>query len=97
MFKLLNRKKRMSIIPETGKVAVKFSAKWCVNCKPLSTILESNPLSIPLVEIDIDDYSELAQQYNVRGVPTMVLVQDGKEITRKVGAQTVAQLQETFK
>ena len=85
------------MIPETGKVAVKFGASWCVNCKPLGAILETNPLSIPLVEIDIDEHPELAQQYNVRGVPTMVLVEDGQEVTRKVGLQTAVQLQETFK
>lgn len=85
------------MIPETGKVAVKFSAEWCVNCKPLKTILESNPLSIPLIEIDIDEHPELAQQYNVRGVPTMVLVQDGKEVSRKVGLLTASELTETFK
>mgnify|MGYP006271412845 CR=1 FL=1 len=85
------------MIPNKGKVAVKFGAAWCSPCRSLGTILENNPLSIPLVEIDIDEHPELAQQYNVRGVPTMVLVQDGKEVTRKVGAQTIAQLQETFK
>ena len=85
------------MIPETGKVAVKFSAVWCGPCRSLGTILENNPLPIPLVEIDIDEHPELAQQYNVLGVPTMVLVEDGQEIARKVGLQTVVQLQETFK
>ena len=85
------------LIPKTGKVAVKFSAEWCVNCKPLSKILEQNPLSIPLIEIDIDEHPELAQQYNVRGVPTMVLIENGAEVLRKVGAQTASQLQENFK
>ena len=85
------------MIPETGKVAVKFGASWCGPCKSLGVILENNPLPIPLVEIDIDEHPELAQQYNVRGVPTMVLVEDGQEVTRKVGLQTAVQLQETFK
>lgn len=85
------------MIPSEGKVAVKFSAEWCQPCKQLGKILEQNPLPIPLVEIDIDEHPELAQQYNVRGVPTMVLIENGAEVLRKVGAQTASQLQENFK
>lgn len=85
------------MIPNEGKVAVKFGASWCSPCSQLGKLLEQNPLTIPLVEIDIDEHPQLAQQYNVRGVPTMVLVENGTEIARKVGAQTVAQLQEIFK
>lgn len=85
------------MIPETGKVLVKFSANWCQPCKQLSKVLETTELSIPLVEIDIDEHPELAQQYGVRGVPTMVLLENGSEITRKTGMLTSVQLQETFK
>ena len=85
------------MIPNEGKVAVKFSASWCGPCKQLSKVLETAELSIPLVEIDIDEHPELAQQYGVRGVPTMVLLENGSEITRKAGMLTSVQLQETFK
>lgn len=82
------------MIPETGKVLVKFSASWCVNCKPLAKVIHYNPPTIPVIEVDIDDAPELAQQYNVRGVPTLILVENGLEVARKVGKLNVAQLAE---
>lgn len=82
------------MIPEKGKVLVKFSASWCQPCKALAKVIEENPPEIPVIEIDIDDSPELAKQYNVRGVPTLVLVEDGDEVKRKIGALTVSQLKE---
>jgi thioredoxin 1 len=87
----------MSNIPENGKVLVKFSASWCHPCKVLASILDANPPAIPLVEIDIDEDSELAAKYKVRGVPTLIVVENGEEIDRKVGLLTAVQLREFVK
>lgn len=87
----------MSNIPESGKVLVKFSASWCSPCKILASIIENNPPEIPLVEIDIDEDFELAAKYNVRGVPTLIIVENGEEINRKVGLLTSIQLNEFCK
>lgn len=82
----------MSDIPESGRVLVKFSASWCSPCKVLASIIDNNPLSIPVVEVDIDEDPELATKYKVRGVPTLVVVEDGEEVKRKVGLLTATQL-----
>jgi thioredoxin 1 len=87
----------MSNIPESGRVLIKFSASWCSFCKVLTSIIENNPPSIPLVEIDIDEDYELAAKYKVRGVPTLVIVKNGEEINRKVGLLTAVQLREFIK
>ena len=84
----------MSNIPENGKVLVIFSASWCSPCKVLASIIENNPPAIPLVEIDIDQDFELANKYKVRGVPTLIIFEDGEEINRKVGLLTAVQLRE---
>jgi thioredoxin 1 len=46
----------------------------------------------PVEEIDIDENSELAQKFGIRGVPTLVLVDGDTEVRRKVGALTSAEL-----
>lgn len=73
---------------------LKFHATWCAPCKALSKTLDSMKDQIPyeVEEVDIDDRSDLATQYGVRGVPTMVLLEDGKESKRAVGNMNTAQL-----
>lgn len=73
---------------------LKFAASWCQPCKMLSGMLESTDLGIPVEEIDIDDNMELSMKYGVRGVPTMVLLNDdGVEVRRLTGLPTKAQLE----
>jgi thioredoxin 1 len=84
----------MSDIPESGKVLVKFSASWCSPCKVLASIIENNPPPIPIVEIDIDQDYELADKYKVRGVPTLIVFENGEELKRKVGLITAVQLRD---
>jgi thioredoxin 1 len=68
----------------------KFYAEWCQPCKMLSKVIEDakdkiDP-SVELIEFDIDAEMMTAVNYNVRGVPTMVIVDDaGKEIKRQSG------------
>lgn len=76
---------------------LKFYGEWCSPCKMLSNMLESTDLGIPVEEIDIDENPELTQKYGVRGVPTMVLLNDdGVEVRRLIGLPTKDQL-ETLK
>lgn len=75
---------------------LKFSASWCGPCKMLSTTIAGikEQITYPIEEIDIDSNTELAQKYNIRGVPTLVLIDDEKEVKRKVGAMTAADLKQ---
>lgn len=73
---------------------LKFAASWCHPCKMLSGMLESADLGIPVEEVDIDENMELSMKYGVRGVPTMVLLNDeGVEVRRLTGLPTKAQLE----
>jgi thioredoxin 1 len=68
------------------KEVLKFSATWCQPCKSLAGNFKHVDLKdVQLKEIDIEENSELANQYSIRGVPTMVLLEDGKEIKRHSG------------
>ena len=70
---------------------LKFSANWCTPCKVLSATLKD---AEGLKEIDIDQNRELTAQYSVRSVPTLVFLQDGKEVERTVGAMPLAKYEE---
>lgn len=66
-----------------------FTAAWCGPCRQLKPVLEmlAHEYKIPLVEVDTDADPLTAQQFNVRSMPTVVLMRDGREVGRFVGAR----------
>ena len=68
------------------RTAKYFSATWCGPCKAFKPIMEEIRSEGYQIEfIDVDSLSDLAEEYNVRSVPTVVIEQAGKEIDRFVG------------
>ena len=76
------------------KKLLKFSAGWCGPCKMLSKIMEGQDIGVQVEEIDIDENSELAAKYGIRGVPTLIVIEDGVEINRKTGMMQLQQIKE---
>ena len=72
-----------------------FTADWCNPCKKVKPIVEelNRNSSIKFQVIDADSEIELIKSFQVRSVPTFIVVQDGKEIKRATGAQTKEQLE----
>ena len=67
-----------------------FSAPWCGPCKQVAPILEelaSEQPSERVVKVNIDDSTELAAQFNVRQIPTVIVIAAGEEQARVVGAK----------
>jgi thioredoxin 1 len=76
------------------KQLLKFSATWCGPCKSLSKIIETMDMKeIELVEVDIDENVDKAVDYGVRGVPTLIMLEDGKEVRRKTGLLSAEKLE----
>jgi len=74
---------------------LKFYADWCAPCRSLSDTVESvrDQIALAVDEINIDTDSARAVQYNVRAVPTMIIVDDSDtEIRRHSGHMTAAEL-----
>jgi thioredoxin 1 len=67
------------------KKVLKFSASWCGPCKMMSKILSTIETDVEIEEVDVDTNRELAIEYKVRGVPLMVMLEDGVEIRRLPG------------
>ena len=76
------------IIPDTPCI-VKFTATWCGPCHRIQPTLEalSREYDVPLVKIDVDENEALSTQYGVRGLPTTLVLLQGRAVAgRVVGA-----------
>ena len=76
---------------------LKFYAEWCGPCKGLSMVIKgaADKITIPIEEVNIDENLMMSQMFNIRSVPTMVIVdKDEKEIKRQVGTMNETQLLE---
>ena len=78
-------------------VLVDFWAEWCGPCKAigpaLEEISEARGGAISIVKLNIDENPMTPQQYNVRGIPTLLIFKDGEVIAEKVGALPKSQLE----
>jgi thioredoxin 1 len=79
-------------------VLIDFWAEWCGPCRMLAPILdqlsEEMHDKVKIVKMNIDENPETPSKFGVRGIPTMLLFKEGKQIATKVGVQPKNALQE---
>jgi thioredoxin 1 len=72
-------------------VLVDFWASWCAPCKMMAPVLndvaEELTGNANVGEVNVEEYQALAQKYQIRNIPTMILFKNGKEINRFVGVK----------
>lgn len=76
------------------KEVIRFTASWCQPCKALAMNLEGADIGFPITVVDIDINPEVAIEYQVRSVPTMVLKEDGIVKDKLIGVHPVAKIKE---
>lgn len=85
-----------NLINSDKSVLVDFFATWCGPCQVLMPVLkelkEELRESITILKIDVDKNQELAARYQVKGVPTLMLFQNGKLLWRQSGVLTKNEL-----
>ena len=80
---------------KSGKVLLDFYADWCGPCRMVAPILEeiaAERSDIIIGKINVDQERELAEQFGVVSIPTLVVLEDGEMINRVSGARPKAAL-----
>lgn len=76
------------VLQDSGTVLVDFWATWCGPCRMLAPILEELSGQHPelkIVKVDVDENRDLALQYGIESIPTLLVFRNGQLVNRSVG------------
>ncbi|GAC1446185.1 MAG: thioredoxin TrxA [Pyrinomonadaceae bacterium] len=78
------------VLQSKPPVLVDFWAAWCAPCRMIAPVVEALAEqyreSASVVKLNVDENPSISQRYGIKGIPTLILFRDGKEVERIVGA-----------
>lgn len=83
-----------------GKVVVDFFATWCGPCKMISPVMDeiSNELTnINFYKVDVDKNEDIAREYGIMSIPTIIIFENGKVVNTIVGLKSKSDLIDIIK
>ena len=85
-------KNNLEELVKSDIVLVDFYADWCGPCKMLGKVLENVDLNI--VKVNTDKFPELAQQFGIMSIPTVIIYKHGKEASKFIGFKSKEEIYE---
>jgi thioredoxin 1 len=84
------------VVKSSTPVLLDFWAEWCGPCKMIGPSLEAlageYAGKVTIAKMNVDDNQAVPAQFGIRGIPTLIMFKDGKQVATKVGAVSKAQL-----
>lgn len=98
ILEVLSKEEFNEILKNNKLVLVDFYATWCGPCKMQSPILhefnEEVSDKVEIIKLDVDQTPDIAREFGILSIPTLLLFNDGKQVEKSVGLTTKSQLSE---
>lgn len=87
---------KLEVLDNPGVVLLDFWASWCGPCKMLAPILEelAEETTVKICKVDVDSNNELAGEFKIRSIPTIIIFKNGEKVDEMVGFKAKEELKE---
>lgn len=90
-----------NVLKSVKPVLVDFWATWCGPCRMIAPhvaeIAENHAAEIVVGKVNVDEEADLAEEFGIRSIPTLILFRNGRPVAQTLGYKTVEQLEEFIK
>ena len=86
---------RSEVLEAPGTVLLDFFATWCGPCRMVAPILEEiagERSDVKVCKINVDEEPELAAEFRIMSIPTLIVMKDGKIVNQSAGAKPKSQI-----